>query len=301
MRSLIRSKPRKRTLLAAFVAVWLGIGTWQVHKPLPPGTNVRTAAVAIDPAQLQFLTDLTFIDANGNRQTQQEIFNAVFALIDEAQTFIVADFFLFNESMGAQTGVHRRLSAELTERLLARKKAQPQLRVLLITDPVNEIYGGSRSEWLSRLRAGGIEVVTTDLTRLRDSNPAYSALWRLAGQWWGNSTDGGALMNPFGGQPAAVTLRSWLSLLNFKANHRKGRSSASSPRRTHMMRAALTRTSHSESQVHWHWRSRAASSRSPDFQDGRADGQYLRLVSKTSSQVMLSSPSSLKVPFVINS
>ena len=145
----------------------------------------------------------------------------MFELIDSAQTFIVADFFLLNDSMGASSGVHRKLSSEFAERLIARKRANPQLRVLVITDPVNEIYGGARSELLHRLAASGIEVIRTDLTRLRDSNPGYSALWRMLGQWWGNTPNNGVLMNPFGDQPAHVTLRSWLALLNFKANHRK--------------------------------------------------------------------------------
>ncbi len=37
----------------------------------------------------------------------------------------------------------------------------------------------------------------------------------------GNSTQGGWLLNPFDRGGAKITLRSWLSLLNFKANHRK--------------------------------------------------------------------------------
>jgi phosphatidylserine/phosphatidylglycerophosphate/cardiolipin synthase-like enzyme len=40
-------------------------------------------------------------------------------------------------------------------------------------------------------------------------------------QWWGNATGVGAMPNPFDTEPAHISLRSWLSLLNFKANHRK--------------------------------------------------------------------------------
>ncbi|HMN43589.1 MAG TPA: phospholipase D-like domain-containing protein, partial [Povalibacter sp.] len=136
-------------------------------------------------------------------------------------TFIVADFFLFNDLMGAADPPHRTLSRELADRLIARKAAQPGLTLLLVTDPINDVYGGAPSPLLEELRNAGVNVVTTDLRRLRDSNPAYSALWRLFGQWFGNAPGSGALPNPFDTEPEKISLRSWLALLNFKANHRK--------------------------------------------------------------------------------
>ncbi|MDX1558260.1 MAG: phospholipase D-like domain-containing protein, partial [Marinobacter sp.] len=57
------------------------------------------------------------------------------------------------------------------------------------------------------------------LRPLRDSNPAWSSVWRLCCQWFGNNPDGGWLSNALGSNP--VTLRSYLTLPNFKANHRK--------------------------------------------------------------------------------
>ena len=121
--------------------------------------------------------------------------------------------------------MHRPLSRELADRLLARKMAKPELSILLITDPINDVYGGMPSQLLAELRAAGIDVVNTDLNALRDSNPIYSSLWRMFLQWWGNAPDGGSMMNPFVNAETAdaggITLRSWLALLNFKANHRK--------------------------------------------------------------------------------
>ena len=178
-----------------------------------------SASVPVPLDDVRFLADLTYLDAHGVRHCEQEIFDAVFQLIDAAQSFIVADFFLFNDAMSSPT--QRALSSELATHLLARKAARPDLRIVLITDPVNEIYGGAHARMLERLRRGGIEVVTTDLRQLRDSNPAYSALWRLFVQWFGNEPDSGLMPNPFGAPPQHISLRSWLALLNFKANHRK--------------------------------------------------------------------------------
>ena len=93
--------------------------------------------------------------------------------------------------------------------------------IVLITDPINNLYGGDPSPQLTALRETGVQVVTTDLTRLRDSNPLYSALWRLAFSWWGNSADGGWLPNPLDTRGRDVGIRTYLRMANFKANHRK--------------------------------------------------------------------------------
>jgi phosphatidylserine/phosphatidylglycerophosphate/cardiolipin synthase-like enzyme len=93
------------------------------------------------------------------------------------------------------------------------------MQALLITDPFNTLYAGVRQPLFSHLEANGIPVIETNLRVLRDSNPAWSAAWRICCQWFGNSPDGGWLPNPVGESP--VSLRTYLTLLNFKANHRK--------------------------------------------------------------------------------
>ena len=51
-----------------------------------------------------------------------------------------------------------------------------RLHILVIADPINDVYGGLPSRDLAALRDAGIDVVTVDLDSLRDSNPIYSAL-----------------------------------------------------------------------------------------------------------------------------
>lgn len=212
---------RKRWLLWALLPWWAAVATWQTLKPMPPGTDLRTGASYVAAAEAQFLSDLTSVDPGGRARHEQQIFDEVLRIIDEAHSFIVADFFLLNDQMGAAHAAHRALSSELIAHLLARKATRPGLSILLVTDPINEIYGGAQSAQLEALRRGGIEVVTTDLSMLRDPNPVYSALWRMFVQWWGNDAGGGVLPNPFTSSGEGITLRSWLALLNFKANHRK--------------------------------------------------------------------------------
>ena len=210
-----------KTLRYFLLFVWIATMLWQTNKPLPVGMNVNNASIAIPQEQIQFLTDLTARDAWDRRVVDQHIFAAVFQIIDSAEHFVVLDFFLLNDDSGSNhDGAFRPLSRELADHLLARKLAQPRLQVLLITDPINNVYGGRPSPLLAELQRAGIDVVLTNLDALRDSNPMYSAAWRMFAQWFGNSATGGWLPDPFRAQ-GDVTLRSWLALANFKANHRK--------------------------------------------------------------------------------
>jgi phosphatidylserine/phosphatidylglycerophosphate/cardiolipin synthase-like enzyme len=218
-----RRRFRKRWVAWALLALWAGVGVWNVTKPMPPGTNVSTAPVLVAASDVQFLYDLTHPQPRQPDEPvyEQRIFDEVFRIVDESRSFVVADFFLLNELMGASGTAHRPLSRELADHLIARKQAVPDLQVLLLTDPINDVYGGAPSPLLAELRRAGIDVVVTDLQRLRDSNALYSSLWRMLLQWWGNSPSGGGMSNPFTSDGSSITLRSWLALLNFKANHRK--------------------------------------------------------------------------------
>jgi len=204
-------------LLLVLIA-WIGSGLWGVFRPLPEGISVSTP---LRPAEgLRFLADETFVDAAGERRIEQQIFDRVLAHIERAERLIVLDMFLFNDFAGDPDGANMRpLSGEVAEALIRRKQERPELRAILITDPINELYGGLDVAIFDRMEAAGIELVGTELRHLRDSNPAWSGLWRLCCQWFGNSANGGWLSNPVGGEK--VTLRSLLALLNFKANHRK--------------------------------------------------------------------------------
>ncbi|HEU4652908.1 MAG TPA: phospholipase D-like domain-containing protein [Steroidobacteraceae bacterium] len=216
-----RRRLRKRVFVWLLLAIWLSVAVWNLVKPMPAGTAAHSSEHVLSQSQVQFLHDLTHADPKGQPIYEQQIFDEALRMIDAAETVIVADFFLINDQMGSTSNVHRALSREFIQHLIARKQAKPQLAILLITDPINEIYGGTHSTLFAQLRSAGIDVVTTDLARLRDSNPLYSSLWRIAFSWWGNSAEGGSAANPFDDQGPGITVRSWLALLNFKANHRK--------------------------------------------------------------------------------
>ncbi|HNR21949.1 MAG TPA: phospholipase D-like domain-containing protein [Steroidobacteraceae bacterium] len=216
---------RKRWLRwtgGALLAVWLGVMAWNTWKPLPEGVTVESGWSPLQEGDVQFLRDITAADAYGHPIVDQQIFEAVFELIAEARHFILIDMFLFNAHRGADVAapVHRTLAAELTNALLERRRADPGLRIVFITDPINDVYGGAPSPELQTLRDAGVEVVVTDLDRLRDSNPLYSAFWRIALRWWARGQPG-TWPDPFDAQGPGVSMGAWARLVNFKANHRK--------------------------------------------------------------------------------
>ena len=216
---MVKHKRRPGWLSKGFkllLLVLVTLGAWHSFKPLPKGISYTGEP---RPAQdVLFLADLTYLDSSGQRHSQQQIFDELFAMIAAAQRFVLVDMFLFNAAQGEVREEQRALSAELTNLLIAQQQRYPDMQIILITDPINSVYGGLQPENLNRLRQANISVTETRLTPLRDSNPGYSSVWRTFLAHWGNGS-GNALPNPVG--DGRVSLRSYLALLNFKANHRK--------------------------------------------------------------------------------
>ena len=195
---------------------YLSSAIYHIYKPLPEGLDYTGK---LRHANVKFLADKTYLDAQGKQQQEHQIFNQILKLIDEAQTTIVLDMFLFNDEVGSSKISHDKLTQNLTEALIVKKRMTPQIEIKVITDPINSVYGGIAPEHYRQLRQAGIEVIETDLTALRASNPLWSGFWYLCCQGVGNNAEKGWLPNPFGDEK--ITLRSYLSLFNFKANHRK--------------------------------------------------------------------------------
>jgi hypothetical protein len=195
----------RRLVLLGLLAAWLGVAWHHAGKALPAGTHVASPSCRLPENQAAFIADITAADAWGRPAVSRGIFDGVLALIHGARRFIVLDYGAFGaDAAGEARG--RGVAAQLTDALLARRREQPALPILFITDPASERYGTVRSSELALLRAAGVEVVTVDLDRLRDSNPAYSSLWRLTLGWWER-----------GAPPPFRTARR----LNFKADGRR--------------------------------------------------------------------------------
>jgi phosphatidylserine/phosphatidylglycerophosphate/cardiolipin synthase-like enzyme len=203
--------------------VWAGTAYWHTHKKLPPGTHVESPWRQVPAGNVSFIADITAADAYGRPVMSQAIFDEVFGIIRSAKRFLVLDYFLFNNDRGtAGAEPARALSSQLRDALIDARRANPDLRVLFITDPINDVYGSDPSPDLEMLRAAGVDVVVTDLEKLRDSNYIYSSVWRLTLGWWNHgNVSRGWLPNPFEEDSRPVTFGAWARLANLKANHRK--------------------------------------------------------------------------------
>jgi len=129
---------------------------------------------------------------------QSDVMSRALNLVEHAEQLIVID-----ESP---------LPREVAQALLLRRHARPHLRIVVVVDPAPAAYGGTPAQDLASLERQGIIVARVRLERLRDSNPLYSAFWRLAFDWWSDPFEEAA--NP-DGLPAKARR------LNFKADQRQ--------------------------------------------------------------------------------
>lgn len=186
------------------------------HKTLPEGISYEGPPHQVE--SIEFLSDLTY-QKNGALVTEHTIFDHILQAIDEAESFIVIDMFLFNGYIDPGQSFPS-LSATLTDKLIAKKQERPELEIVFITDEINTTYGSHPSPELQRMQESGIATVITDTDRLRDSTPIYSGIWRTFFRWFGDEGTGW-LTNPLAETAPDISVRSYLKLFNVKANHRK--------------------------------------------------------------------------------
>jgi hypothetical protein len=181
--------PRVRVVLLLVLLAWAAIAVWNSIKPMPPGTRVSSLAERLAESQLAVISD---------SKGQHEILDREIAAIDRAEQMIVLD----------QVPVAR----EVGRHLLIAKRRRPSLKIVLVADPLEEVYGGTPAQYLDALEQAGVIVARVPLDRLRDSRPLYSALWRLTVAWWSD---------PFDERSGEFGLRSSLRRLNFKRDQRQ--------------------------------------------------------------------------------
>lgn len=206
---------------------------------LQPNGMDFCATTRVDNVKL--LVDECWVDSSGKRHVQQEIFRELHEMIRRADEFLVLDMFLVNNFGYEPAEGYYPLSQEFTEWLVTKKRDDPDVEIIFISDPINTVYGSIKSPYYEALKKAGVKVVVTDLDKLPDSNPIYSIPWRLSVGLLGTGP-GFMLPNPMG--DGRISLRSFMKLLNMKANHRK---TAFSEKELMVMSA----NPHSGSSAHW--------------------------------------------------
>ena len=95
-------KPKKKVWLSVGVLVFVFLilipliaGLFNYFKSTPENITYESEVYSTD--SVEFLYDLTYADTDGEETHEQEIFDEVFQMIDEAEEFLLIDMFLFND------------------------------------------------------------------------------------------------------------------------------------------------------------------------------------------------------------
>jgi hypothetical protein len=176
-----------RTLLLIAVLAWAAVAAWNWQKPLPQGTHLASLARRLADSQVEV------VSAPAGEIEAREL-----AAIDRASELIVLDAAPLSRALGRG--------------LLLQRSKRPNIKIVLVSDPRSDAYGGTPMEYLESLERAGVIVARVRLDRLRDCIPLYSALWRLALGWWSD---------PFDEHPGDPGLRASLREQNHKADQRR--------------------------------------------------------------------------------
>lgn len=207
------------TTAGILALLYLMVIVWHTFKPLPEGISYAGDIHTLE--NIDMLYDLSYAqDKKGaGMEYHLEIFDEIYKTIDEAEEFIVLDLFLFDNYNDQKTEFPA-VSEMLTDHLLKKKAEHPDMPIYFITDPLNSGYGSYENRFLDTMDKAGIEIIITDLNKLRDSMPLYSGFYRVLFQWFDNSGDGW-IPNGMSSDAPDLSLASYLEMLNVKANHRK--------------------------------------------------------------------------------
>ncbi|MEL7657364.1 MAG: phospholipase D-like domain-containing protein, partial [Bacillota bacterium] len=183
----------------------------------PEGTSYISPASSV--TDIRLLYDLTYKKEN-ELIRDQKILDEQIKMIGEAKEFIIADIFLYNDYYNTEKYQFPQSTQKLTDALIAQKQKYKDLKAYVITDEINNSYRKNLNDQFQQLEENGIQVIITDLNKVRDSNPLYAGYYRTYIKHFGLG-EKGWIKNPFGDNGPKVNIRNYLRLLNFKANHRK--------------------------------------------------------------------------------
>ena len=195
--------------------------------PMPEGCDLQSPYFSYHDVGL--LVDRTYRDdATGENILDHEILDTIIQEVRSAETFLIVDFFLWNDWQGRfakNNGQELRpLGSELAEAIIEKRKSNPEMPILIITDPINRLYGSDHPKFFQPFEDLGIPVVYTDLYQLPDSNKIYSKQVRFWSKFYdlnSNSNRFRIFPNVVESKAERLSFSQFFKALHLKANHRK--------------------------------------------------------------------------------
>ena len=208
---------RKKYLLISILALF----TMSCSTIKTPPLGVNYEGPLRDSNNVEFHYDLTYLDKDGNIRYDRKIWDATYKVVDEAKDYLIVEMFLFNDIYNKDKEHYPEFAKEYMRRLIKKKMENPNLKVYVLLDENNNLYGAFEHPFITEMKNAGIDVITVDIFKLKDTFPWYSPIWRTLIEPHGNPQGKGWIGNFYGPMWPKLTLRNLLRALNVKADHRK--------------------------------------------------------------------------------
>ena len=195
------------------------------NKEMPEGCDLTSPFFNCE--EVEFLADRTFRDeVEGKNILDHNILDTLINEINSSETFLILDFFLWNKWEGKLPKKENliKISENLAQAIISKRNKDPQVPILIITDPINRLYGNQVPKFFERFASLGIPVIFTDLSALPDSNWIYSKQIRFWSKFYAfnlNTNKFRIFPNIVESKGKRLSFSEFFKSLHLKANHRK--------------------------------------------------------------------------------
>ena len=185
----------------------------------PEGVNYESPVRKTNT--VDFYYDLTFLDKNGNIKYDRNLWDATYKVVDNAKDYLIIEMFLLNDIYNKDQENFPKFAEEYVKRVIKKKRENPNLKVYILLDENNNLYGAFEHPFITKMKESGIEIIEVGIMKLKDTFPWYSPIWRTFIEPHGNPKNKGWISNFYGPMWPKLSLRNVLRALNVKADHRK--------------------------------------------------------------------------------
>src|SRR5690606_6835460 len=156
---------KRRLRWGLALAAYAGISAYYRFRQQPPGIDGGPCRRFRVPAEsIGFHHDTTWYE-DDERQSVLQITDELIRLIEAARRFVVMDVFLFSLHHADRASDYLPTTRQIVDAFRVHERP-----AWFITDPINTSYGSWISPPLQWLEQAGVQVVVTNLRKLRDNN-----------------------------------------------------------------------------------------------------------------------------------
>lgn len=202
-----------------YILLCISIMSCSTIKIGPEGVNYESPIRKTNIVDFHY--DLTYLDKNGNIKYDRNLWDATYKVVDNAKDYLIIEMFLLNDIYNKDTENFPNFAEEYVKRVIKKKRENPNLKVYILLDENNNMYGAFEHPFITKMKESGIEIIEVGIMKLKDTFPWYSPIWRNLIEPFGNPKNKGWISNFYGPMWPKLSLRNVLRGLNIKADHKK--------------------------------------------------------------------------------